>query len=120
MQNEYNSPTVWGFSGCYPYTPTLKTFNIAREFDQHIINFKDDILGLILPYTGFDYPVRDRSYSLNPDQKFLHLYNTGDTEKTISGIVEGISFTTTVPCCRKIILTKNIYCIPICQDYMSK
>ena len=109
MQTECNSPTQWEFSGCYPYKPSLLLFDLAPEFNQNIINFKNDILGLILPYTGFDYPAIDRSYSLDPEQKFLHLFNTGDTEKKINGTVDGIAFTTTIPYGKKIILTKNIY-----------
>lgn len=109
MQSESNSPARWVFSGCYPYTPSIFTFDLAHEFNQNIINFKDDILGLMLPYTGFDYPVNERALSLNSNQKFLHLFNTGDTEKKISAIVDGIAFTTTVPYNKKIILTKNIY-----------
>jgi len=109
MQSESNSPALWVFSGCYPYRPSLKTFDLAREYHQNIINFKDDILGLLLPYTGFDYPANERALSLNSNQKFLHLFNTGDTDKRISGIVDGIAFTTTIPYGKKIILTKNIY-----------
>ena len=106
MQNESDLPARWVFSGSYPYTPSLIIFELAPEFNQNIINFKDDILGLMLPYTGFDYPAFDRSYSFDPNQKFLHLFNTGDTEKKITAVVDGIAFSTTIPYNKKIILTK--------------
>lgn len=107
-QEASNSPARWVFSGSYPYTPSLIIFDLAPEYHQNIINFKDDILGLMLPYTGFDYPAIYRNYSLDPHQKFLHLFNTGDTEKKISAIVDGIAFTTTIPYGKKIILTKKL------------
>ena|GEM_PF-1995999 len=90
---------IWKFSGCYPFNSSFLPFDLAFNYQIKLLDFKDDIVGLILPYShGFDdNSLMGLNPLLNSNVKFLHLFNLGDTEKKISRIVDGIAFTVRIP-----------------------
>lgn len=106
-KNELPKPRYASFSGSYPFSNYLFPFDLAFLIGQKLLNFKDDVVGLVLPYPhGYD---NEPLMGINRlDLQFLHLFNTGDTSKKISGNVNGIEFKDVeVPYNRRITLSLN-------------
>lgn len=104
---EYETPKYASFAGCYPFTNYLFPFDLAFLMKQKLLNFKHDIVGLVLPYPhGFDH---EPLMGINRlDLQYLHLFNTGDASQKISGIVNGIAFKNVeVPYNKRITLDLN-------------
>lgn len=84
-------PKTWVLSGFYPFTSPYLPSDLAVQHNIKLHNFRNDIVGLILPYPhGFDTDPLMGFTNLNI--QYLHLFNVGDFDKKISGIMRGIDF----------------------------
>lgn len=104
--------------GCYPFRSSLLPFELAKETNQKLMDFRKDIYGLIFSYPyGFDDDPFIRMPRLDPNlirwleradqsdpivigllriaakpaQRFLHLFNVGDYVRVVSVTVEGVA-----------------------------
>lgn len=79
---------AWKTKGAAPFDPTYTPFDLDRQTEQELLKFGNDIVGIILPYSGLDTgptPIRE-------GDKYLHLYNFGQSFQVATGIVEEVKF----------------------------
>lgn len=97
-------PKTWVLSGFYSFTYPYLPSDLAVQHNIKLHNFRNDIVGLILPYPhGFDQDPLMGVTNINI--KFLHLFNVGDVDKKISRIFEGVEFKNLdIPSKKRIIL----------------
>ena len=91
----------------YPIETSNHPLRLSLKHDQKIHRFIDNVVGLILPYRQ-ELDNDDLVDFKNPQNlKFLHLFNLGNAEQTLSGVVEGASFkNVTIPSNKRIVLFK--------------
>lgn len=97
----------WKLSGFYYLG--FNPIDLAIEKNLPIHNLQNHVIGLILPYPhGFD----DQPFMgiTRLDLRFLHLFNAGETPKTVSGEVDGMAFTNVeIPAHKRIVLINSSY-----------
>ncbi len=110
----------WQLSGWNYYSKAFLPFKLALKTNQKLMDFKNDVFGLILPYPhGSDSDPYMGTFRLSPDAirmlkmvaekdpryldlfeqvlrqpepKYLHLFNSGEYNQVLSATADGRSF----------------------------
>ncbi len=111
-EEEHTELTSWKFSGCYYHNSPKLPCMLVVENNVKLHDFRNGIVGLTLPTylpAGIgDEPLKVRIKPLKAEKlNYLHLFNSGNTGKMISGTVDGVPFTNIyIPSMKRVILEK--------------